>query len=175
MHLVNKNRFFFALFMSSLSDRLKEARLHAGLTQSQLTEKTGLSLRTVKQYEKDASAAKVNSVQKIASACNVDEGWLFTGRGYMAAQPYIIDPEKMVIEHQGGAKNFKDLERVRDINRRLLEIKELSENIFDRVDTYIEAARDSARAEKGFKKTRKIRKGPKEIPPSTPKESANGN
>lgn len=162
----------------TLEDRIKKARNFAGLTQPQLAELIDVSLATIKNYEKDASAAKVGKVIEIASACNVDEGWLFTGRGAMSAEPLITESEKIkkiIIEHQGVVKNFKDPERARDINKRLLEIEELSEKIYDKVDTYIEAARDSARAEKGFKKTRKIRKGPKEIPPSTPKESANGN
>jgi transcriptional regulator with XRE-family HTH domain len=162
----------------TFEDRIKKARNFAELTQQQLAKLIDVSLATIKNYEKDASAAKVCIVLKIASACNVDEGWLVTGRGHMSAQPHITESEKIkriIIEHQGVVKNLKDPERARDINKRLLEIEELSEKIYDRVDTYIEAARDSARAEKGFKKTRKIRKGPRKIPSSIPKESANGN
>ncbi|MCG8548931.1 MAG: helix-turn-helix domain-containing protein [Desulfobacterales bacterium] len=99
--------------------------------------------------------------------------WLLTGND--ETKDPLPSKQSVISEHQDMIKNFKNPERAKDINKKLLEIEELSEKIYDRVDIYIEAARDSARAEKGLKKTRKTRRGPREFQPSTQKNRANGN
>jgi len=67
----------------SLEQRIKTARTKAGLTQVQLAELVDVSLKTIKNYEKDASTVTVDKVKKIALECKVDEIWLLTGKGTM--------------------------------------------------------------------------------------------
>ena len=54
--------------------KLKEARERAGLTQKELSERSGVNLRTVQNYEqgyKDINKAQGLSLYKLAKALNV--------------------------------------------------------------------------------------------------------
>jgi transcriptional regulator with XRE-family HTH domain len=59
----------------SLADRLRKAREHAGLSQEELAEATGISRRTVSAYEQ-GHAVKIPFLIAWALACNVDLAWL---------------------------------------------------------------------------------------------------
>lgn len=55
------------------NDKLQKLRLAAGLSQSQLAEKTGLNLRTLQHYEqgsKDLNAARLSTILKLCNALN---------------------------------------------------------------------------------------------------------
>lgn len=59
----------------SLADRLRKAREHAGLSQEELAEATGISRRTVSAYEQ-GHPVKIPFLIAWAMACNVDMAWL---------------------------------------------------------------------------------------------------
>lgn len=55
------------------NDKLKGVRLAAGLSQSQLAEKTGINIRMIQHYEqgvKDLNGAKVETLLKLCNALN---------------------------------------------------------------------------------------------------------
>ncbi|MBF0419633.1 MAG: helix-turn-helix transcriptional regulator [Magnetococcales bacterium] len=68
---------------NTLAERIRQARKHAGLTQKELAEKTGISQTAVHKLECGRSASSRRAVS-IALTCCVDPIWLDTGRGEMA-------------------------------------------------------------------------------------------
>lgn len=61
----------------SFNDRIKEARLKAGLTQEQLADKIGVAKSTVTGYEKGNSEPNMMTVQKIMESLDVDANFLW--------------------------------------------------------------------------------------------------
>jgi transcriptional regulator with XRE-family HTH domain len=57
-------------------NRLRLARMNAKLTQEELAEKAGLSVRTFQRYESGANSLNVAQLMRIASAVGVTVGWL---------------------------------------------------------------------------------------------------
>lgn len=68
---------------STLSERIKQARKHANLTQKELADKVGISQTAVHKIECGRSGSSRKTVA-IALTCGVDPIWLDTGRGEMA-------------------------------------------------------------------------------------------
>lgn len=67
----------------TISDRIKLARKHAGLTQKELADKVGISQTAVHKLECGRSRSSRRTVA-IALTCGVDPIWLETGRGEMS-------------------------------------------------------------------------------------------
>ena len=61
--------------------RLKAARHHAGLTQDDLAERTGLPQSTISTAEREGHGSASTPIY--AKACGVDALWLATGEGSM--------------------------------------------------------------------------------------------
>lgn len=61
--------------------RLRRARKHAGLTQTALSEKTGIAQSTISTAEREGQGSSDTPVY--AQACSVDALWLATGKGEM--------------------------------------------------------------------------------------------
>ena len=74
----------FIAIMSTLSERLKQARQHAGLTQDELAEKSGVTQASISKIElgKNKSENTTFGVQ-LAVACGVRCEWLVLGTGKM--------------------------------------------------------------------------------------------
>ncbi|WP_236236587.1 XRE family transcriptional regulator [Pseudomonas faucium] len=66
----------------NLSQRIKAARLHANLTQSQLAEKVGIAQTAISQLESGKTHRSTYLFQ-IAAACGVSASWLISGDGEM--------------------------------------------------------------------------------------------
>jgi len=62
-------------------NRLRAARKHAGLTQEQLRDKTGIAQSTISSAERDGQGSSETPVY--AKACGVSALWLATGEGEM--------------------------------------------------------------------------------------------
>ncbi|MBF0422088.1 MAG: helix-turn-helix domain-containing protein [Magnetococcales bacterium] len=78
---------------NTLSDRIQQARKHAGLTQKELADKVGISQTAVHKLECGRSRSSRRTVA-IALTCGVDPIWLDNGRGEMAlpgAAPYAAE------------------------------------------------------------------------------------
>lgn len=65
--------------------RLKKARNHAGLTQVELSKKTGIPQSTISTAERIGNGSGETPVY--AQACGVDALWLATGNGEMLPPP----------------------------------------------------------------------------------------
>lgn len=57
-------------------ERIKAARLRAGLTQQELADKIGISYQGIGQWERDARNPKIETLSKIAAALNVPVRYL---------------------------------------------------------------------------------------------------
>lgn len=68
---------------NTLSERIQQARKHAGLTQKELADKVGISQTAVHKLECGRSRSSRRTVA-IALTCGVDPIWLDNGRGEMA-------------------------------------------------------------------------------------------
>ena len=60
----------------TIGERIKEFRLRAGLTQSELAEKLGIPYQSIGQWERGLRSPKIETLQKIADALNVSLGML---------------------------------------------------------------------------------------------------
>lgn len=58
-------------------DLIKQARLKAGLTQAELANRLGTTTQNISQYERNVRKPKIETLQKIASALEVDWYSLF--------------------------------------------------------------------------------------------------
>ncbi len=68
--------------MSTLAQRIKQARKHAGLTQKALADAIKITQAAVSQLENGGSLQS-SHLLKIALLCKVNPVWLTEGRGYM--------------------------------------------------------------------------------------------
>lgn len=60
-----------------IGQSIQEARKKAKLTQKELAEKVGIATITVQQYERGDRTPKIETLQKIAQALNIDVGVLY--------------------------------------------------------------------------------------------------
>lgn len=60
-----------------IGQNIQEARKKAKLTQKELAEKVGIATITVQQYERGVRTPKIETLQKIAQALNIDVGVLY--------------------------------------------------------------------------------------------------
>lgn len=65
----------------TLSDRLAKARHMSGLSQAELAERLGLSLKSIARYEQGTHEPKRATLLAWAMACGVDPAWLITDNG----------------------------------------------------------------------------------------------
>lgn len=99
------------LGMSTLKDRMKQAREFAQLTQRQLADRVGVSQPVISQLERGDNLQSVHLL-KIAEACGVDPAWLASGNGRgpheiaQAAEGAVAEPEGT-----GKASSAADLVR----------------------------------------------------------------
>ena len=65
---------------NGLGERIREARVLAGMKPVDLASKSGLSLGTIRNYESGArTPARVQNLRQIAAALDVDLLWLIDG------------------------------------------------------------------------------------------------
>lgn len=73
--------------MSSLADRIRQARRARNLTQADLSDAMGVSRPSVSQWEArtNPSIPETHRIQKMADVLGVSADWLLTGKGGMIA------------------------------------------------------------------------------------------
>lgn len=133
--------------MHPLSYRIRKAREFNGITQSGLSDLTGISLRSIKAYEKDASKIPYLKVQNIALACDVSESWLLTGKGVPNNNKKAKQHTNIInynsptedVDYLDYLKNFKNKEKALQAVKNLLKIEQISEDAFLKIYDYIEA------------------------------------
>lgn len=56
----------------AISNAIRQVRIKAGLSQSQLAEKIGVKQKDISRWETGARKPKLETLQKIANACNAN-------------------------------------------------------------------------------------------------------
>lgn len=132
--------------MPNLNERIRKARKYADLTQQALSEELSVSIRALKNYEKDAGKVTVSLVQNIALACGVNEIWLLTGYGDMvegvasfkrAANSEEFEDDEIIREHIEIVRQFEDKLTAKEINLNLREIEVLDRAEFKDAAGYL--------------------------------------
>lgn len=155
--------------MDDLSKRIKKSREYAGLTQEYIADKLGVSSKSIKNYEKDSKNVTVDVVKNISLACGVDLVWLLTGQGDMIKtdKKNVVQMGTIIENHMELVKGFKNHEKAKYINEKLIELEGLNEDLLDDVDDQINimlrtARRMSEKIEKktGYTPDRRVNKQP---------------
>lgn len=63
-----------------IGERIKESRKNAGMTQTQLAEKSGVAAISIHQYEAGKRRPQLEQLLRLAAALNVDVNWLMNGQ-----------------------------------------------------------------------------------------------
>lgn len=66
---------------ATFGDRLSRAREAARMNQSELADRLGVKLATIRNWEADRSAPRANRLQMLTGLLNVSIIWLMTGNG----------------------------------------------------------------------------------------------
>ena len=99
---------------TTLSERLKEARLARGLTQKALGDLVGVSQAAIQKIE-TGKANQTTKIVEIANALGVRAEWLSSGVGNMSDS--TVQPIQSTVSH---SKYFKELKNVRTIQPLLM-------------------------------------------------------
>ncbi|MCQ4023319.1 MULTISPECIES: helix-turn-helix domain-containing protein [unclassified Ruminococcus] len=86
------------------SERLKAIREEKGLTQQELSKRSGVSLRTIQNYESGAYRPRFGIVDKLAEALEVSSPELLGQSGMLIADAH----------EQGGAKAAREVKELVD-------------------------------------------------------------
>ncbi|MBQ8249165.1 MAG: helix-turn-helix transcriptional regulator [Clostridia bacterium] len=80
-------------------ERLKKAMQECGMTQAQLSRKTGITKTAISQYLSECFGPGDKSLAKIAKALDVSEGWLIgcTDTQSKIEQPGLTERERLLI------------------------------------------------------------------------------
>lgn len=62
--------------MKTTGEKIRERRTHLGLTQTELAEQIGVTLRTITKYEKQGVMPRGRNLRELAKALNVSELYL---------------------------------------------------------------------------------------------------
>lgn len=81
----------------TFQDRLRKAREHAGMTQSELAEATGVSLNSLNRYEKGQRSPGGEIVKSISDATGVPLEWFYTDTETANASPDAVHA-KLTVE-----------------------------------------------------------------------------
>ncbi|BBT39052.1 XRE family transcriptional regulator [Pseudomonas putida] len=109
----------------NLSQRIKMARKHAGLTQSELAEIVGIAQTAVSQLESGKTLRSTYLVQ-IAQACSVNSLWLASGEGEMLQPEDKAALTRSVIEEIFDGEAAEDSEANLALRERLEALRSAS-------------------------------------------------
>lgn len=82
----------------TLQDRITKARTHAGLNQSELAQKMGLSRNTLGRWESGFNTPTEKNLQALAEATGVPVEWFYQDQTTQAPQSA---PQRFLVEVSG--------------------------------------------------------------------------
>lgn len=143
--------------MEKFSSRVKALRLKANLSQKELAEMTGLSVRSIQYYELDTRKPKsLDTLEVLAKALNTTSEYLTGKSDVIVAEAY----------DRGGAKAARDVEEiVSDVNG-LFAGGELDDEALDKIMKTLTEAYWIAK-----EKNKKYGRRKKKTPPADPEAS----
>lgn len=137
--------------MSEIAARIRAARAYAGLKQTELAERVGVDVQTIKRRERGTAAAKPAELHAIASACGVPVKFLQNGFGD-APRDEVLERldrlEHLVAGNQDLliATGAPDLQPVREYVGRVVKLLESDEDATGSLRRDAQPARGPRRA-----------------------------
>ena len=113
--------------MKTFSEKVKDARLQLGLSQQQLGEATGVSLRTILSYEKGEKMPRQGTLLKLAKALGVSSKFLIDDLCENPMEDIEKDSYIEDAREKYGNKGAKDVEKLLADNAALFAGGELSQ------------------------------------------------
>lgn len=113
--------------MKAFSDKIKEARCALGISQSELGEMAGVSLRSIHAYEKGQKHPREKTIYQLARALHVSIKYLRDDNCENPTEDIEKDPYIEGIADQYGAKGVGDVQKMLEENQALFAGGELSQ------------------------------------------------
>ena len=113
--------------MKTFSEKVKDARLQLGLSQQQLGDATGVSLRTILSYEKGEKMPRQGTLLKLAKALGVSSKFLTDDHCDNPMEDIEKDSYIEDARERYGYKGAKDVDKLLSDNAALFAGGELSQ------------------------------------------------
>ena len=110
-------------------ERIRAARLRAGLTQQELAEKIGISYQGIGQWERDARKPKIETLSKIADALDVPVG-------YFMGQDNIIEVARHKMSTREALQELLTDTNIDVFAKLLGTTPEIAQGLFDVNDSF---------------------------------------
>ncbi len=132
----------------TFGDKVKQARLAANLSQSELARKTGISERSLYSYERGGIMPRSGNIRKIAEALNVSVGYLLDGDETDTKKNIDKDIFLANVKEEFGYKGVREAEEVLNRASALFaggELDERSKDIFFQslMEVYLESKQEA--------------------------------
>ena len=141
--------------MKAFADKVKEARISLGLSQTQLGKAAGVSLRTILAYEKGEKTPRPATLLKLAKALNVSVKFLTDDECENPVEDIEKDGYIEEARERYGSKGARDVEQLLADNAALFAGGELSQEqkdaFFQAVMTAYVTCKEEAKAKFGRK------------------------
>ncbi|MCB1352261.1 MAG: helix-turn-helix transcriptional regulator [Rhodobacteraceae bacterium] len=116
---------------ATFGDRITLAREALGLDQLGLSEKLGVKLTTLQNWEEDRAEPRANKLQMLAGVLNVSMIWLISGRG---EQPGFAGQEAHRVVEECLAELRELQGEQRQISERMVQVERRLRLAFDGVE-----------------------------------------
>ncbi len=103
--------------MKTTGEKIRDLRLGLGWKQSELAEKTGITIRSITNYETDASKPRGLQLRKICEALNVTEDYLLNPEIDDPAYGLETAPYVSAAREQYGKKGAMDIKELLEANK----------------------------------------------------------
>ena len=152
---MDNKRFEFELVI----ERIKKQFLYK--TDKSFADAIGMT-PTAFNNRKNTASLPYPEIIEFANKNDLNLNWILTGDGPVKKNEadFYTDRStsnltRVIVEHQDLVSRFKNPKRAKSINERLLNIEDASDELYDKVDSYIQGINDAAEVIKGSKKTPK--------------------
>lgn len=110
---------------ATFGDRVAGAREAVGLSQSELADRVGVRLKTLRAWEEDLAEPRANRLQMLSDVLDVSVGWLLTAQGDGLDRPFDAGDLPETVTHalaemrQIRGELVRSAERLAVIEKRL--------------------------------------------------------
>lgn len=139
----------------TFEEKVKKARINAGMSQAQLAEKVGVSVRAITAYERDGSKPRPAKLAKLAEALKVSTNYLTDDNCDNPLEGIVRDPYIHEARARYGSGGARDVEELLSQNKALFAGGDLTddqkEQFFQAITEAFFACREEARRRFGRK------------------------
>ena len=98
--------------MKTTGEKIRERRTHLGLTQTELADKTGVTLRTITKYEKQGVMPRGRNLRELAKVLGVSE--IYLANDAIEDETYGLEEAPYIdsVRDTYGAKGANDMQNL---------------------------------------------------------------